>query len=491
MDKVWINSICKGKRMRNNIKNATPHTKPRPQRYAGGLLTLTLGLAVSAIGASAYAGDAAQLSTALTPLGGERAGNKDGSIPAWSPERQDAPAWKWGQPRLNHWKYRDDKPLFSVDASNVDKYASKLSPGQIALIKQTKGYRMDVYPTRRSCGVPDFVAENTQKNVGFAKLAANGWSLQDAYVPGIPFPMPSNGAEAMVNMSLRYRGVGVEYKNTATLLSPRKGAEDWVTVGYDQTMYLPWATKGSRKLSEVGYHRMYTYFALNSPTALAGQAGVISDYIDQPGTETFYYFPGQRRVRRLPSYGYDAPQIGFENQYAIDETQVFMGALDRFDWKLVGKKEMLVPYNAFGAYDFSGKRSDIVQRDFIEPGHRHYELHRVWVVEASVKAGARHMAPKRTFYLDEDSWNAVLAEDYDGQNKLSKVREGFLVPAYETGTCDVSAFVQYNLIEGRYLFDFNAVGGGTDTHWITEAGNNPLMKPSFYTADNLRASSER
>ena len=179
-----------------------------------------------------------------------------------------------------------------------------------------------------------------------------------------------------------------------------------------------------------------------------------------------------------------------ENQYTLDEPFVFNGTIDRFDWKLLGKKDMLVPYNAFGAYDFKTPFTEIAKADSIDPAFRRYELHRVWVVEATVKAGTRHMAPKRTFYLDEDSWSMLVADDYDAQGKLAKVREGFLIPVYETGSCDVSAFVQHNLTEGRYLFDMHAAGTGTDVRWVTE-GSGARFRSDFYTSDNLRAVSER
>jgi hypothetical protein len=232
------------------------------------------------------------------------------------------------------------------------------------------------------------------------------------------------------------------------------------------------------------------YFAYTAPAALAGQALAITQYLNQPENETFYYFPGQRRVRRMPSYSHDSPQIGFENQYTLDEPNVFNGALDRFDWKLVGKKEIYVPYNAFGAYDFQAKFEDVARPDFIAQNHRRYELHRVWVIEATVKAGMRHTAPKRVIYLDEDSWAPVMMDDFDGQGKLAKTREGFLIPVYETGTCDVMPMVQYNLAEGRYVFDTHTVGVGKDISWVTEP-NSPRYKSSFYTSDNLRAISER
>jgi hypothetical protein len=445
---------------------------------------------VTSMPCAAQVRDASRLGKELTAAGAEPGASKDGMIPAFAGTEAPTPGWSWGKKRIDYWSHKAEKPLFTIDASNVDKYADKLSPGQVELIKQTKGYAMDVYPTHRTCGIPDFVAENTKKNVAIGKLNANGWSLAEAALPGFPFPMPENGAQAMWNLKMRYRGLAVDYKYTITAASPRRGSDEWIKAGSEQTNYYPWGAKGTQLFSKMAPIENYVYFAYSTPAALAGQALAITIYTEQP-TETFLYFPGQRRVRRMPSYAYDAPQIGFENQYTLDEPYVFNGAMDRFDWKLVGKKELYVPYNSFGAYDFSAKFEDVAQKDFIATNHRRYELHRVWVVEATVKAGMRHLAPKRTFYIDEDSWNPLVADDYDGQGKLWKVREGFSIPVYETGACDVSAFVQYNVLEGRYVVDEHGIGTGSDVHWVTDPGNNPRLKPAFYTSDNLRAISDR
>ncbi|MBW8845477.1 MAG: DUF1329 domain-containing protein [Burkholderiales bacterium] len=437
----------------------------------------------------ATAADLAQLDK-LTPSGAVREANADGSIPAWRGAEPPTAGYEWGKLRRDHWKYKDDKPLLTIDASNADKYADKLSAGQLAMLKQRKDYRMEVYPTRRSCGVPDFVAANTRKNVGTAKISEDGWSLKEATVPGYPFPIPADGVQAMWNSKLRYRGVGIDYKGTITAVSPRRGGSEWIRADSEQTLFIPTGAKGSAPLSSFPPVEFYVYFAYTAPTALAGQALAVTQYINQAENETFYYFPGQRRVRRMPTYSHDAPQIGMENQYTLDEPNVFNGALDRFDWKLVGKKEMFIPYNAFGAFDFKAKFEDVAGPDFIASSHRRYEQHRVWVIEATVKGGMRHSAPKRTIYLDEDSWAPVLMDDFDGQGKLSKLREGFLIPVYETGTCDVMPMVQYNVLEGRYVFDTHTVSVGKDIRWVTEA-NGPRYKPGFYTADNLRAISER
>lgn len=433
--------------------------------------------------------DAARLGRDLTPVGAEKAGNKDGSIPAWQGTEPAANGWAYGKSRGAHWKHNGEKPLFSIDASNVEKYADKLSPGQVQLIKQGKGYRMDVYPTHRNCGNPDFVVDNTRKNVAVAKLANDGWSLKDATVPGVPFPIPKSGTEVMWNAKMKYAGVGFEWPTLYTALSPRAGGSEWIKAISTQTYFFPWGKKGSTPLSTLPPVEYYTYFAYKSPTALAGQALAITNYIDKTN-DVYYYFPGQRRVRRMPTYAYDAPQIGFENQYTMDEPRMFNGTIDRFEWKLIGKKEMFVGYNAFGMYDHNAKLEDVLKADGIASSNRRYELHRVWVVEAKVKAGVRHVAPKRTFFIDEDSWAIVAADDYDAQGKLWKLREGFVIPVFETGSCDNPAFVQYNLVDNRYLIDQSSLGAGKDMRWFTEA-TDPKLKESFYTSDNLRAISER
>ena len=457
----------------------------------GWLAALALtALAATAGTATAAGTDAAKLGGALTPLGAEPGASADGSVAAWTPMAQPLPGWSHGKPRRDFWRHKDDKPLYTIDESSVDKHAAKLSPGHVEMLKKIKGYRMEVYPSRRTCAVPDFVAENTKKNVGFAKLDKDGLALDDAHLPGTPFPMPTTGAEVMLNMKMRYHGVGFDMPNNIAAISPRKGSSDWLKLVTDQVGYYPWGGKGGTLFSKVGRVEANGYFLYAEPAGLAGQAGILLGKTAEP-SEAFYYFPGQRRVRRMPAYNYDAPQLGLDNQYTVDEIAVFSGQLDRFDWKLVGKRELVVPYNSFALLDFNAKFDDVVQRDFLNPQRVRYESHRVWVVEATVRAGMRHQAPKRLFYIDEDTWSPLVAVDFDAQGRVWKVREGHLMPAYEIASCDVQPFVQYNLIDGRYLFDSASVGTGKDHRWLVEPGSNVRMKPDFYTSENLRSISER
>lgn len=426
----------------------------------------------------------------LTVEGAERGASADGMVPAFAGRQAPEAGWSYGKYRADFWRHRSEKPLYSIDASNVDKYADKLSAGQLALIRQKKGYRMDVYPAHRECQLPDWVEDNTRKNLTAAKMDATGESIQTAVLPGIPFPQPKTGAQAMWNYEMRYRGVGIEWPKVPTAVSPRPGSSDWIVTTGPQTMFFPWGKQGQNTPEQVGGVQNSIYFAYSTPAAMAGQGLMGSAYFGKP-SEAFYYFPGQRRVRRMPSYAYDAPQIGFENQYTVDEGWLFNGQLDRFDWKLVGKREMLIPYNDFGMYDFNSKFEDVAKNDGLDAVHRRYEMHRVWVVEATVKPSVRHVASKKVFYLDEDSWLTLVGEDYDAQGKLWKVREGYPIPVWELGgSCDIEPFVQYDLLDGRYVFDQSPIGGGKDIHWF-EQTTDDRFKSGFYNAENLRAISER
>ncbi|RKE23843.1 uncharacterized protein DUF1329 [Paraburkholderia sp. BL23I1N1] len=426
----------------------------------------------------------------LTPEGAERAASTDGAVPAYAGKQSPAPGWEWGKVRGDFWKHKDEKPLYSIDASNVDKYANMLSTGQIQLIKQKKGYRMDVYPSHRECQLPEVAAENSKANLTTAKLAADGETIQTATFPGVAFPQPKNGAEAILNFTSRYRGEGMEWPMDYTATSPRPGGSEWIEETGPQTMYFPSGKLGKTTPQEVDQLNTGQYGVVVTPAALAGEALVQRQYFDKDA-ESYYYFTGQRRVRRMPAYTHDAPIIGFENQYLMDEFNMFQGSIDRFNWKLVGKREMIVPYNDFGMYRFNDKPRDVATLDGIAADHRRYEAHRVWVVEATLKPSARHVDSKKVFYLDEDSWLALVGEDYDAQGKLWKVRESYPIPVWELGgACDNQPMVQYDLIDGRYVFDSSTTGQGKDLHWYQQI-NDPRFKASFYTAESLRSVSER
>lgn len=441
-------------------------------------IAVALSLAFAVGGTVAADPEAAGLGKDLTPVGAEKAGNKDGTIPAWSGGVLEVPAgWKPGQPRPD--PYANEKPLFSIDASNADKYKDKLSEGQAALIKALKGYKMNVYPTHRSCGYPDSVYERTRTNASSAKMAANGSDIANATPAGVPFPIPKSGAEAMWNHKLHWTGEG-RVERYATIFSQPHGG-DIVPLVQDQWTITPF---GNPKAKTIDESQGIEYKLLNevvSPAARVGELILLHNFMNKDN-DAWLYFPGQRRVRRSPTFSYDNPVPGYENLLTVDQYPMFSGPLDRYDFKLVGKQEMFVPYNTFKFNDTSRKFKDIFGPDYPNRDLIRYELHRVWKVEATVKQGKRHLFPKRTFFLDEDTWMVVAEDIYDAQNKIWRVMESYPYTAWELPACVYQGYVSFDLNVGRYMADNQPQEGKVD--WL--AGREGRIDAAKFSPDELR-----
>lgn len=433
--------------------------------------------------------DVARLGQDLTAVGAEKGPNKDGSIPAFGGGDKPTAGWSFGKPREDFWSHKNEKPLFTIDASNVDKYADKLSPGQIQQLKQVKGYTMPVYPTHRDCGFPDFVAKNTKDGAAKSSIAKDGWSLEAATLPGVPFPVPTDGIQVMWNWLVHYYGAGLDWE-AHTYVSPKPGNDTPIVARWRQSQYFPWGKTGTHTPKEEGGLLTAFYYGFIEPASLAGQALVQRFYFEK-STDSFYYFTGQRRVRRLPAYAYDAPLFGFENEYPADTTWVFIGNPDRFNWKLIGKKEVYVPYNGFAMQRFDTKLNDVMGPTFVDAKTRRYELHRMWLIEGTVKPGERHATPKKTLYIDEDSWVVAMGDDYDAQGKIWKTKENYITPEWEVNTCAPSASIYSNLLNGRYVFDMSALGTGRDMKFYGPDAVDKRLSESFYTSENLGAISDR
>lgn len=440
-------------------------------------------LAVGTARGAASDAEVARLGKDLTPVGAEKAGNKDGSIPEWSGGITSPPAgWKPGQKRVD--PFKGDKPLFAIDASNVDRYKDKLSEGQMTLVKSLKGYRMDVYPSRRSCGFPDFVYERTKVNAKEARLAANGWGLEKAIGAAVLFPIPKTGAEAVWNHKLRYMGEG-RIEHYSTIFSSKSG--EFTPLMQDQWTTIPFHSPKNKGVEEVHNIELKLLNAVVSPAARTGELILVHWFFNNP-SDAWLYFPGQRRVRRAPTFAYDNPVPGYENLETVDQYPMFAGAMDRYDWKLVGKQEMYIPYNSWNLIDKSRKYKDVYGPDYVNRDLMRYELHRVWKVEATLKQGMRHIFTKRVFYLDEDSWALMVADNYDGQGKIWRVQESSIWVAPEIPACVGQEFASYDLAVGRYIGE-NATQERPETDWL--AGREGRVDPRKFNPDELRRVGDR
>ena len=422
-----------------------------------------------------------RLSEDLTPMGSERAGNADGTIPEWTGGITTPPAeYKPGDHHQNPWP--DDKPLFRIDGSNYKDYADKLSVGQMATFeKYADTYFMDVYPSRRSASFPERTYQMTAENGKTAKLAENGEGVLDA-AEGFPFPFPENAYELMWNHKLKYKGTGgVRYNNQ---IAPTASGKFTVTVIREEVLGLYY--KVGVSIEDINNILIYFFQEVESPARLAGNILLVHETLNQKELprQAWIYNPGQRRVRRAPNVAYDNPGTASDGLRTNDMTDMFNGAMDRFDWKIVEKKEMYVPYNSYVAH-----AEGISYDDFVRPGHLNqdlmrYELHRVWVVEANLKEGMRHINPKRTYYLDEDSYQIVLIDHYDGRMQLWRVSEGHSINYYDVPTFWSTIESHYDLQSGRY------VAQGFDNTLPVNTFNVEL-EPAQFTPQALRSRGRR
>ncbi|GAA4647952.1 DUF1329 domain-containing protein [Kistimonas scapharcae] len=392
---------------------------------------------------------AAELGKSLTPLGAEMAGNKAGTIPAWKPLKDaDIPASykNPGQHQPN--PYPDDKPLFTITAENLDQYRDKLTPGQIKLFETyPETFKMPIYETRRNARYPERIYENTQKAATNAELLKGGNGFKGAY-DAYPFPIPQNGLEALWNHIVRYRG---EYlvRRASEVAVQRNG--DYSLVTSQQEVYFNYNNPAQTETELDNVLFYYLSFA-KAPARLAGGAVLVHETLDQVAEprKAWGYNAGQRRVRRAPNLAYDTPIAAADGLRTADDTDLYNGAPDRYDWELKGKKEIYIPYNNFNLISPELKYDDVLMAGHVNPEHTRYELHRVWEVEGTLKKGSRHIYSKRVLYLDEDSWGAALVDQYDGRGELWRVSIGYLMNFYDLPTTWTALDVFHDLQARRY-----------------------------------------
>ena len=415
------------------------------------LHTSALALSLLATGAMAKVSpeEAAKLGTSLTPLGAEKAGNADGSIPAWTGGLPTNAAAVDAKGFLAD-PFASEQPLFTITAANAEQYKAKLSAGQLAMFKRYPAtYKIPVYPSHRSAALPDSIyaaaktsALNTESIDGGNGLAGFGDSRYYA------FPIPKSGVEVVWNHTTRYRGGNA--KRYMTRVQPQANGTFSMIEFVDEVSFpseLPDLEKG--KAENILY---FFIQRVTAPARLAGNVLLIHETIDQVKEPrmAWLYNAGQRRVRRAPQVAYDGPATAADGLATSDNYDMFNGSPDRYTWELVGKKEMYIPYNSYKLDSPSLKYKDILQAGHINQDLTRYELHRVWEVVAKVKPGERHIYATRHMYFDEDTWQLALADHYDGRGQLWRVGEGHAQHYFHKQVTSYTAEALYDLVSGRY-----------------------------------------
>ncbi len=439
------------------------------------LLALSVGPGVAMAKVSAE--EAAKLDgPELTCSGAERAGTASG-IPQYTGKY----VGKWpGMTRKFGYEpgpYASDKPLFAIDAQNMAKYADKLTEGQKALLtKYPKHFRMDVYPSRRDFGAPSWVCDTAKKNALNAVFIDDNQGV-DALGGAPAFPIPKNGLEAIWSSKTAYRAFSEKVTGDIANVYGN-GSIAWGRNQFRTMNVMNRAAKERPPTTEEITSYFYTGYLL--PERDRGFVAVgyqVSNY-KNGSTQAWQYIPGTRRVRQAPEVGYDYP-VPPGGLHTTDEDYGFNGATDRYTWKLVGKKEMYVPYHNFKINDPSLKYKDIVKPGSINPDYVRYELHRVWVVQAELKPGVRHVYAKRTIYIDEDSWQILTADHYDGRGNLWRVPMILYFYSQESAAHHRGVQVFHDLTAGAYEAN-NLVNERKEEDWWRI---NTPMNPSQFSPE--------
>ncbi|WP_432698172.1 DUF1329 domain-containing protein [Marinobacterium sp. YM272] len=379
-----------------------------------GVCSLSAQLSMAGVSAE----EAAKLGDTLTPLGAEMAGSADGLIPAWTGgyTPKDASETEQDIPNL----FTDEKPLYSITAANLAEYADKLTEGTKRMFElYPDTYRIDVYPTHRTAKAPDWVYENTAANATRATVEdVNGAPVVKGAFAGTPFPIPQAGVEVMWNHLMFWRGFAADMIFRHYLITA--DGQPVMTTDGESVMQMPFYDRES-SVEEFDKDGDRWLFRLKNigPPIRAGEQIMGRNNVDPQKSQSHVYLTGQRRVRKLPNACCDTPTPATAGVMSFDELTVFSGRLDRFDWKLVGKQEMLIPYNNNGIQHLDGPEA-LFDKHHLNPDHVRWEMHRVWVVEANLKEGERHQLPRSRYYIDEDTWSATLADRWDAQGELAK-----------------------------------------------------------------------
>jgi hypothetical protein len=329
--------------------------------------------------------------------------------------------------------------------------SAQLTAGTQEILRRHATFRVDVYPAHRTVAYPDYLVANTRRNATEAHLANDGVGLKNA-LPGIPFPIPKDGREVMWNHRLHYMGRAVQFKYDGWLVDT-SGQKVHTSAALSRWEFPPFDPQRTRPLEpdETLFLWKVEYFG---PQRRAGEALLLIDAVDplKQVRRAWTYLPGQRRVKQVEMPD-EAPHGGSSGAYLNDDAFVYTGVLERFDVKLRGKREMLVPYNAY-RLSYHAKVDDILRPGHLNPDLLRWELHRVWVVEATLKPGQSHVYSRRVFYVDEDSWAAIAADAYDLEGRLRRSVYSLLTYSYDARAAHTSNHVVYDFGTGNYFLAF-------------------------------------
>lgn len=424
------------------------------------ILASSLLLAGSMFGANAVAYDVSDLGGALTPWGAVAGANADGTIPAYSGGVKPPANYDPTNPGFRPDPFADDKPVLVINASNYSEHQDKLSESLVLMFqKYPDTFRINVYPTRRSVSYPDSFLENSRLNATRCATTNGplGLDMSKGCGQGIPFPVPQNGLEVMWNHDTSYRGLIVTQRNYVGKYSKPSG-ELVHSYTANSLRYQPFYEPSPTMF--YGYRYEYT-----APSRLAGTNTMVLDMVADSERRAHAYSPATRRVRLSPDSAADTPVSQVGGAMTFDDDILFAGKKDRYEWNLLGRKEMYIPFNNY-RYQYTDANDTECYGDAkFTAGHPksecvRWELQRVWHVQAVLKDGQRHVYHKRDMFISEDTYVDGYAQMYDSSGNIYRVNMQKNAPFYESQAAGTAWNTVIDLNSGVYTALAMAPGEG-------------------------------
>ena len=376
----------------------------------------------------------------LTPMGAIRAGTENRFIPPWEGGLA-TPVKGFEAGRAHPDPFFEDGRWFVVTAAELDRYKVRLSWGLRELLRQSDRFEVPVYPAHRSAAAPLAVYNAAIENRRTARLAENDLAVTGARV-AVPFPEPKSGAEAMWNHVLRWRG-GSMVRLDRVVLPDKYGK-------LNRRLYRE-DLESAYNLGEAGLvATRYRRIGL-SPDTIKEENLLLIDSLDPLRSPRIAWFraPDAPRAVRASDFVAGVFDPASDNIRTADMLDMFSGPLDRFDYRLVGRRAMYVPYNAYRLIQENVEPEDFLWSVHPNTSFLRYELHRVWIVEAKLKRGYRHPFPERLYYIDEDSWQIVMADHFDREYRLARYAETHGVTLSHVPVFAPAMEITYDFIDKR------------------------------------------
>ncbi len=429
-----------------------------------------------------------RLGKQLTCMGAEKTGTASGVAEYTGKWLGAAPGMTGEIGRISGDPYSSEKPLFTITAQNYTQYADRLGEGQKAMFrKYPASFRMNIYASHRDFRYDDSICRVIAQNAEEAELGSEGKSVINGHMGASPFPFPKNGQELLWNAvmpALAY----VEYRDTDLAVVYPNGSMTWGA-------QLVWTlTRANEPQLRGKKYEGIATLARGVTLAPERDKGVMTRVIDKFSMDkearlAWQYISATRRIRQAPGFGFDMPLTSSANTLTIDDVRLFNGSGERYDWKILGKREIFIPYDNYRLEQKSVGESRYAR--LLTPHHENpdfvrWEAHRVWLLEAKLKEGYRHIYPLRVFYIDEDSWLFTMSDTFDAQGRLWKFN--WINNLYQPGPNIFNQFSAFyhDLNSGSYTaMDLTQA---KPQGIIVDAPEAEYSKPAFYSIDNLRNS---